>query len=312
VTEPLIQDADFTLYQGDAREVLAELPADSVDTVVTSPPYYRLRDYEVEGQIGLESSLRVYISVLTAVFLEVLRVLKPTGSLWLVIDDSYAGGGNYRGVKSEETLTAKQRSNGGARGVSQALGGIKDFPDKSLCLIPHRLAIALQESGWWVRQEAIWAKPNPMTESARDRCTRQHEYIFHLTKNPHYFWNWGAAQEPAAWERWGKQTNAKGYWPGETPARETRNMRSVWDFPSANYPEMHFAVFPHKLVARCLALSTPLKGTVLDPFMGSGTVAVVARQMGFETIGIELSEKYCEQIRRNTGQLSLTADGSRS
>jgi DNA modification methylase len=308
VSELVVNDVDFQLYQGDAHEVLRELPSESVDTVVTSPPYYRLRDYGVEGQIGLEDTLRVYISVLTAVFLEVLRVLKPTGSLWLVIDDSYAGGGNYRGTHSEQTLTAKQRSNGGARGVSQALGGIVELPPKNLCLIPHQLVLSLQESGWWVREEIIWHKPNPMVESARDRCTRAHEFIFHLTKRPSYFWNWLAAQEPAAWERWGEQTNAKGYWPGSTEARETRNMRDVWSFPTANYPETHFATFPPELVARCLSLTTPsYGGVVLDPFMGSGTVAVVGRQLGHKVVGIELSPAYCELIAQRTGQQSLLA-----
>lgn len=303
---PLLDDGDFQLYQGDAREVLPQLNAE-VDCCITSPPYFRLRDYDTGKQIGLEDSIDEYLVALCQVFDAVGQLLTPAGSLWVVIDDSYAGGGNYRGIHSEFTLTEKQRSNGGARGVSQKLGGIKELPAKNLCLIPHRFALDMQARGWYVRQEVIWHKPNTMVESAKDRCTRAHEYIFHFTRQPHYWWNHVAMQEPANWDRWGRQTPLKDYWPTGTEGRETRNTRSVWTVPTANYPEAHYAVFPDKLVANMLNATCPPLGIVLDPFMGSGTVARVARVMRRRAIGVELSPDYCEQIVRNTSQLAFDA-----
>ena len=189
------------IIQGDCRDVLKTLPDESVHCVVTSPPYWGLRDYGVGGQIGLEDSPAAFVSEMVSVFSEVRRVLRSDGTLWLNLGDSYAGGGNYRGVNSEATLTSKQRSNGGARGLSQALGAAgKDFglEPKNLVGIPWRVAFALQAAGWYLRQDIIWSKPNPMPESVRDRCTKAHEYLFLLAKSERYYFDQDAILEPVA------------------------------------------------------------------------------------------------------------------
>ena len=185
---------------GDARSL--PIAAGSVQCVVTSPPYWGLRDYGVPGQLGLESTPDEYAANMVAVFREVWRCLRDDGTLWLNLGDSYAGGGNYRGVNSEATLSAKQRSNGGARGVSPLLSAAgKDWDGckpKDLVGIPWRVAFALQADGWYLRQDIIWAKPNPMPESVRDRCTKAHEYVFLLTKRPRYYYDAEAIAEPAS------------------------------------------------------------------------------------------------------------------
>jgi len=358
----VVDDPDFMLFQGDALCALQLLPGESVDCVVTSPPYFALRDYGVEGQLGLEDTPDEYIANLREVFDEVHRVLKPTGTMWLVIGDSYAGGGNYRGITSEETLTAKQRSNGGARGVSQALG-VKnhDRKNKELCGMPWRLAFALQADGWYLRCDVIWAKPNPMPESITDRPTKSHEYVFMLTKSKSYYFNQDGVREehsglaagnthskpnPASEIGGGDTRHGIPWKPGVSPQEETldgsqgerrgpdgrlatgvkagsssiqhrdgerwpndrgRNIRSVWTIPTQPYPDSHFATYPEKLVATCLKASCPEDGTVLDPFIGSGTTALVARKMGLRTIGIELNPEYAQMCSQRLHQQSLFA-----
>jgi DNA modification methylase len=185
---------------GDSAEVLKTLDACSVQTCVTSPPYYGLRDYGVSGQIGLEETPEAYVDKLVQVFREVRRVLADDGTLWLNLGDSYAGGGNYRGINSEATLSEKQRSNGGARGVSQLLGA-KNTPGckpKDLIGIPWMVAFALRADGWYLRSDIIWHKPNPMPESVTDRPTKSHEYIFLLSKSAQYYYDAEAIAEPLA------------------------------------------------------------------------------------------------------------------
>lgn len=189
------------ILNGDCRTVLNDLPEQSVQTIITSPPYWALRDYGVEGQIGLEDAADDYVQQLVEVFRAARRVLKDDGTLWLNLGDSYAGGGNYRGINSENTLTSKQRSNRGATGVSQALGTLgknAGVGAKNLVGIPWRVAFALQADGWILRSDIIWAKPNPMPESVTDRPTRAHEYIFLFAKSKRYYYDAGAIREPYA------------------------------------------------------------------------------------------------------------------
>lgn len=191
----------FSILCGDVRDVLDTLPDCSVQMIVTSPPYWALRDYGVAGQIGLEESANSYVLALVDVFARARRVIRDDGTLWLNLGDSYAGGGNYRGINSENTLTSKQASNRGARGVSQSLGALgKDagVSAKNLVGIPWRVAFALQADGWCLRSDIIWAKPNPMPESVTDRPTRAHEYIFLFAKSKQYYYNADAIREPYA------------------------------------------------------------------------------------------------------------------
>jgi DNA modification methylase len=191
----------WQIRQGDWIEVLRTMPDESVHCVVTSPPYWGLRDYGVSGQLGLERTPDEYVAKMVEGFREVRRVLRNDGTLWLNLGDSYSGGGNYRGVDSEDTLTSKQSSNRGARGLSQLLGtrdketGCKP---KDLVGIPWLMAFALRADGWYLRQDIIWSKPNPMPESVRDRCTKAHEYIFLLSKSERYYYDQDAILEPVS------------------------------------------------------------------------------------------------------------------
>jgi site-specific DNA-methyltransferase (adenine-specific) len=387
-----LRDPDVELHVGDAFDVLRSLPESSCDCVITSPPYWGLRDYGVEGQIGLEDSPQAYIANLVELFAEIWRVLAPWGTVWLNMGDSYS--------------------------------------EKKLGMIPHRLALALQDWGWWVRMDNVWSKRNPLPESVTDRPTLAHEYVFQLARSgksvywthpfqsslvdkrpePDYWWfppagdtndpvsdsaisdrqrrhfvkaDWKranawqghdyffdqeAGREPAEWARWGDQTTPKAngtdqktkadlirprskrelsggrqarrYDDNEfktTDERNTRfqgpnpdsqrNMRSVWDIASQPYPDAHFATFPEELVRKALVVACPERvclqcgmpaerdgacahsdwrpGIVLDPFMGSGTVAYVARRFARHAIGIELNPDYCQLISARLTQLAL-------
>lgn len=210
---PFVQDADFTLLVGDAREALGTLDADSVDCVVTSPPYYALRDYGVAGQMGAEESPAAYVASLVSVFAEVRRVLKPTGTVWLNLGDSYSTKQNSGTGWDSSTLTkpgGRARKIQVAQEASMATSRMRyDVPEKNLLLMPARVALALQTDGWWVRQDNIWSKPNALPESATDRPSLAHEHVFLLTKNSRYTYDAAAVKEPAKWERWGDQTTPK-------------------------------------------------------------------------------------------------------
>ena len=312
---------------GDSRETLKTLDAGSVRFCVTSPPYWGLRDYGCDGQIGLEKTPEAYVAEIVAVFREVKRVLADDGTLWLNLGDSYAGGGNYRGVHSEETLTAKQRSNGGARGVSQLLGAAgKDFGvgAKNLVGIPWRVAFALQADGWYLRSDIIWHKPNPMPESVTDRPTKAHEYVFLLSKSAKYFYDAAAIAEAATFagkvvtlgekslsrgQATGANVNASGNGTASTvTVKDTRNARTVWTIPTQPTPDAHFATFPEALAERCIIAGSAQGDTVLDPFFGSGTVGKVAERLGRKWIGCELNPEYVEIARRKTAQNGLFAN----
>jgi DNA modification methylase len=398
---PFVQDVDFTLYVGDAVEVLRELPDESVHCCVTSPPYWGLRDYgtgqwdggdadcdhqrqsdvsrgssgldgatttqggayawkdvcgkcgatRVDQQIGLEATPEAFVESMVAVFREVRRVLRRDGTVWLNLGDSYAGSG-----KGPSNDGSKQRTNSGSlipgtRNLGQIAGGQaptewlpvpQGIKGKDLVGIPWRVAFALQADGWYLRSDIIWAKPNPMPESVTDRPTKAHEYVFLLTRSPRYFFDQEAVREAYEGDpeyRYGRvgayQNRAiNGLGDGTTPTRIVgpdgrrkttvkggeaslqhrdgerwpnggRNIRSVWEIATQPYAEAHFATFPEALPERCIKAGCPDGGTVLDPFMGSGTTALVARRLGRKSVGIELNPEYAKLCARRLQQLSL-------
>jgi DNA modification methylase len=366
---PYLADPDVTLYHGGAATVIAELTEASVDCVVTSPPYFGLRDYGWDGQIGLEESPAAFVAALVEVFRQVRRVLAPHGTCWVNMGDSYAANRTY------QVTDSKHINVGNTRGSSVPDG----YKPKDLLGIPWRLAFALQADGWWLRSDVIWAKPNPMPESVTDRPTKAHEYLFLLTKANRYFWDAEGVREPDGGKPSGNgfvrehrlSYGSRGQDDQWTPGGG-RNVRSVWTFATEPNPEAHFATFPRELVRRCLSAGCPERvcatcgepsrretaveyvkspvhgagsvvgrhyetgangydgagmprlskqvtttgwtdcghdayrpGIVLDPFIGSGTTAVVARAMGRRCVGIDGSAEYLEIARRRTQQLSL-------
>jgi DNA modification methylase len=311
------------IHVGDCIEVMRGMEAESVDCVVTSPPYFGLRDYGVEGQIGLEDTPQAYTAKMVEVFREVRRVLRPEGTAWLNLGDGYANGGR--------TQRAHDDKNGARAMSTRPMDGAKP---KDLFMLPHRVAIALQDDGWWVRNDHVWHKPNCMPESVRDRCTRAHEYVFQLAKSKKYYFDGDAIAEPLttpakanypkrakvtgrgsqgfADARGGDRDNSGGFPPRVREQRssipggqslqsepsDTRNCRSVWTIPSKPFPEAHFATFPVALAERCILAGCPEGGVVLDPFAGAGTTAVAALQTGRQAVLIELNPDYADIARR--------------
>ena len=326
-----------TIYNGDCRAVLRQLPDCSVNCCVTSPPYWGLRDYGHDGQIGLETTPDEYVAEMVAVFREVRRVLRDDGTLWLNLGDSYAAAGNGSG-------SGKQLTNRGTLADGEHQKPRKPpagFKMKDLIGIPWRVAFALQADGWYLRQDIIWAKPNPMPESVTDRCTKSHEYLFLLAKSERYHCDMQAIAEPvtdSTVERMSQpnienqngsdrvpgKTNgnmkavlkrsgnkAKKWGTNETDERDEgdgdvethrgipwegtmRNKRSVWTVTTRPYAGAHFATFPPALIEPCIRAGCPEGGTVLDPFLGSGTTAEVGQRLGCRVVGIELNEEYAE------------------
>ena len=301
---------------GDALEMLRTLPDNSVHCCVTSPPYYVLRDYGVDGQIGREDTPAQYVARLTDVFSEVRRVLRPSGTLWLNIADTYAGKGNqgdsvdpkYPNGRTGQTVAINRR--------------VEGCKAKDMIGIPWMLAFALRDSGWYLRSDIIWMKANPMPESCKDRPSRCYEHVFLLTKSRSYYYDAAAIAEPVAEStpmrmrrKFGKNKYSAGI-PGQAHqhlndyrpngyAEEDipllRNKRDVWQINSVPYKGAHFAAYPPKLVETCLLAGCPQDGIVLDPFLGSGTTAAVAKQMGRHYIGIELNPDYCELAKQRVG-----------
>ena len=361
------------LYQADARSL--PIPDNSVDCVVTSPPYWGLRDYglgewvggdvdcnhtismptkwndpkrgtnytrpevahrggdasrcflceaqRIDNSIGLEPTPEEYCANMVEVFREVWRVLKPTGTLWLNLGDSYASGGKAGGqdnnAPSKGVYVESFRS---ARYTNQhnpktAVSGLKP---KDLVGIPWRVAFALQADGWYLRSDIIWSKPNPMPESATDRPTKAHEYVFLMTKSPRYYYDADAIREankPESEERY-KYSLDGSYTPGWAYPNEQRdkpqqwqlnpagrNKRTVWEIATQPYPEAHFATYPEKLVEPCILAGCPQDGVVLDPFAGSGTTLAVAQRLGRRAIGTDLSAEYLELASKRLGRVSL-------
>ena len=271
------------VHCGDAVDVLDDMPTNFVDCIVTSPPYYHQRDYKSKKQIGQEASPAAYVERLVELFSAARNVLKPTGSLWIVIGDKYEGG--------------------------RLLG------------MPWRLALALQDDGWWLRSDIIWQKPNAMPSSVKTRPTTDHEYVFMLSPNKDYYYNADAIREPHV--TFSENSRMKGgrnhfFQRGSTPEKgknggdnnlhdarwdqafhpKGRNKRTVWSISLSKCREAHFAVFPQQLVENCIRAGCPEKGTVLDPFFGAGTTGIVANKLGRKYIGIDCNKEYCEMARK--------------
>ena len=303
---------------GDCLEVLKTLSNESVDCVITSPPYWRLRDYGIEGQFGLEKTPEEYVAKMVEVFREVKRVLKKEGTLWLNMGDSYTGSGVH-----EEWHKNPGKSQSARRGCRQGRPVTSGLKPKDLVGMPWRLAFALQADGWWLRQDIIWSKPNSMPESVTDRCTKAHEYIFLLAKSPKYYFDNEAIKEPLAdvsiaRQRRGVSNHHKNIngAPGQLPhtmnePRENdknrqvntiRNKRSVWIITTKPFKDAHFATFPEDLIVPMVKAGCPKRGLVLDPFIGSGTTAVVAKKLGRNYLGIELNPEYIKMANKRLQQ----------
>lgn len=285
------------------------LPDQSVHCVVTSPPYFGLRDYGHDGQIGLESTPEAFVGKLVEVFREVKRLLRDDGTLWLNLGDSYANDGKWGGSSGGKHASALHGDTGIGRG--KVTTGLKQ---KDLVGIPWRVAFALQADGWYLRQDIIWSKPNPMPESVRDRCTKAHEYLFLLSKSPRYYFDSAAIEEPAKWERWGNQTENKshsgtakhlgGKQLSELPIRDKKNKRSVWSITTGGgFKGAHFATFPPELVEPCILAGSPKGGVVLDPFGGSGTTGGVALAHGRQSILCELNPEYAALVPQRVASI---------
>lgn len=297
LAEVLAGYARWAVAVGNALTRLRAMPTNSVDCVITSPPYYGQRDYGCDGQIGLEATPAEFIGRLTQVFAEVRRVLKPTGTLFVNIGDSYV---NDAASRHDPGPRHEGRANVPTPQKGWRTAGLKK---KDRIGIPHMLAFALRGDGWWWRDEVIWDKPNPLTESVQDRTTRAHEFVFLFTKCANYFWDKKAIDEPAVWT--GKRGASKRRYKqngeiGAGKVYDTRNKRSVWRVT----PERrrfdgvkHFAAMPVKLVEPCVLAGCPVGGVVLDPFAGSGTTLKVAVENGRRAIGLELNPQYAGLIR---------------
>ncbi len=287
---------------GDCLETLRQMPDGLVQTCVTSPPYFGLRDYGHAGQIGLEPTPDEFVAKLVTVFREVRRVLRDDGTLWLNIGDSYnAAGRTGHGTRVGYKQGSNRASSTGADACRPSVAGLKE---KDLIGIPWRVAFALQADGWYLRQDIIWHKPNPMPESVRDRCTKAHEYIFLLSKKETYYFDAEAMKEPSVTNDPRRPYTSKGAkdLDGRSERKSgqardkgdfsLRNKRSVWTVTTKPFKGAHFATFPTELIEPCILAGAPAGGIVLDPFFGSGTTGQVAQALGRQFIGIELNEAY--------------------
>ena len=333
--------ADYKIICGDCLDVLRTLPSNFINCCVTSPPYYGLRNYFVDGQIGLEQSPQEYVDRLVEVFREVRRVLRDDGTTWVVIGDTYA---SYKDCKSVSDSLRKGKRSEQANVINKGLSVTRNtelmrnagLKNKDLIGIPWRVAFALQADGWYLRSDIIWAKRNPIPESVKDRPTKSHEYIFLLSKNAKYYYDYQAILEPANYdgrrdtkfhgsikyddgklfrancERW--PNKIRGYKTkdgdnGQTPQHHggsinsygdeipARNKRSVWSVSTEPFKGAHFAVYPTKLIEPCILAGCPEKGIVLDPFNGSGTTGYVCMQHNRNYIGIDLNFDYCKMSK---------------
>jgi DNA modification methylase len=325
---------NYQLLQGDCLTILRTLPAASVHCVVTSPPYFGLRDYGADGQIGLEQTPAEYVAKLVEVFREVRRVLRDDGTVWLNLGDSYNGSGGAGGDYRPGGLKEGQPKYPGRR--------IDVLKPKDLIGIPWRVALALQADGWYLRSDIIWHKPNPMPESVTDRPTKSHEYLFLLSKSERYYYDSEAIKEPSITDDMRRPYGSEGAWqmdgrpvehrpngqlrgkagknafrgqgaerdgatgPANRDGRDmqdvgvgtTRNKRSVWTVATRPYKEAHFATYPVELVQPCILAGSPADGTVLDPFNGAGTTGVAAIGLGRQYIGIDINSEYLDMADR--------------
>ena len=291
-------------YFGDCRSTLPKI-TEKCRMCVTSPPYYGLRNYgDEKDQIGHENSPEEYIQTLVEIFRVVRETLTDDGTLWVNMGDSYY---NYRPGKGQALVKQSVSKNDQdlPQLCSRRGNKLKGYKEKDLIGIPWMLAFALRADGWYLRQDIIWHKPNPMPESVKDRCTKSHEYMFLLSKNKRYYYDNEAIKEPA--KDWGTRdrTNGKyhnkgtGLQPhsGLTKSYPTKNKRSVWSITNKPYKGAHFAVFPPDLIKPCILAGSEKNDIILDPFMGSGTTALVAKELGRDYIGCELHEEYGKLIQ---------------
>jgi DNA modification methylase len=316
---------------GDCRDTMRRWAGEGVKAqmCVTSPPYFGLRDYGVDGQIGLESSPDEYVAALVEVFRCVRDVLADDGTLWLNIGDSYNSLGGIHAGRDDNQVGVGAGNRQWREGSARADGEVRSdgmlrrnrngthapgMKPKDLIGIPWMLAFALRADGWYLRQDIIWHKPNPMPESVRDRCTKAHEYIFLLSKSDRYYFDSEAMKEPAVCKTWpnvGRGQDAARAVIGGGPnmgARENaenRNRRSVWTVATQPYSGAHFATFPPALIEPCILAGSRSADIVLDPFMGSGTTAQVAQQLGRQYIGCELNPQYLSLQSERTAQQAL-------
>jgi len=308
------------IVNADARFI--PLADESVNCVITSPPYYGLRNYGVDGQLGLEQTPDEYVANMVAVFRECKRVLRDDGTLWVNIGDSYSGSGNGSGDYREDGASISKND---AKYGTHKPGTPNGLKPKDLIGIPWMVAFALRADGWYLRQDIIWAKPNPMPESVKDRCTKSHEYIFLLSKSARYYYDSEAIMEVAtgydgrkdtkykggpkdmaggAHERWqyknlqpdGQQPNTMhlNRLEGNEYMSPVRNKRDVWTVTTKPYKGAHYATFPPDLIKPMILAGCPAGGIVLDPFVGSGTTVMVATELGRRGIGLDLNMKYLD------------------
>jgi site-specific DNA-methyltransferase (adenine-specific)/site-specific DNA-methyltransferase (cytosine-N4-specific) len=266
------------VFVGDTRRLVAAMPDQHFQSVITSPPYWGLRDYGIDGQIGAENDVNAYIAELVQIFRDVRRTLRNDGTLWLNIGDSYASGGR--------TWRDSDDKNKG-RAMSYRPPTPPGLKPKDLIGVPWRLAFALQADGWFLRTEIIWNKPNCQPESVKDRPTRSHEYIFLFSKSEKYYFDYEAIKEPAT-----------------TKGQTKKNRRTVWNINTEPYPGAHFAVYPKELVRLCILASSKPGSIILDPFFGSGTTGVVCNNLRRQCVGIEISVEYAKMAfeRLKTGR----------
>jgi len=300
------------IHLGDSLEILKQIPDEFVDCAITSPPYFNLRNYGIDGQIGLEETPEEYINKLVLVFREVRRVLKPQGTFWLNIGDSYSGSGKGRnpdGTVHVSALMAKQGTSAGTI-MGNIKGGIvpEGLKPKDLIGIPWELAFALRADGYFLRQDIIWEKPNPMPESVKDRFTKCHEYIFLLSKNQHYYFDNEAIKELTVTKDnslRNRDVTKLNNTPGRSKMKglrtnnyDFRNKRSVWTVPTTPFRGAHFATFPKALAEIMIKAGCPIGGIALDPFGGAMTTCVVAKELKRKYIAIELNPEYIKMGQR--------------
>jgi DNA modification methylase len=280
-------EPSYEVLIGDNRQTLQNIPDGSIQSCITSPPYYGLRDYGMTGQTGNEETPQEFVQNLVQIFRQVRRVLRDDGTLWLNLGDSYVGRTNVGTLKAKELIG-----------------------------LPWLVALALQNDGWLLRQEIIWSKPNPMPESVKDRCTKSHEHIFLLTKSANYYFDHEAIKEPSVTKAKLRDKHGEGYqadYPkGDRVSKgervwggDKKNKRSVWTVPTAGFAGAHFATFPPALIEPCVLAGTPLGGVILDPFGGSGTTAAVAVRNGRNAILCELNPDYAAMVRGRVDDICL-------
>ena len=329
------------LLIGDCREILPTLPSNSIQCIVTSPPYYQLRDYGTQGQIGQEDSVEQYVNNLVCVFHDARRILKNDGTLWLNLGDSYAGSGkgrNHDGKQGKLSNGSKEEKYTGRHiGLLQKTPASNGLKPKDLIGVPWRVAFALQSDGWYLRQDIIWNKPNAMPESIKDRCVKSHEYIFLLSKERNYYFDYKAIQENSStfenrlpgiirnrecnyhsklnslsarytFCRNDKRDPIKQHYPQKRLNRKNddyditkRNKRDVWSVNTSPYKGAHFAVFPPSLIRPCILAGSKEGDIILDPFFGSGTTGEVATLLNRKWLGIEINENYKNLYKERLG-----------